>query len=535
MIHPILRDFGSNVSLLGWQENSGTLILQIKLVCQKSRCPDCQHLSVRVHSRYKRRFFDLPVAGLPVEFVWCVRRFFCDNPDCIRRTFAEQYPKMVDRYARKTNRLRLLLQQFGFELGGEAGKRVTQMLGTPVSGDYLLNLVRTTAEKSNPPTRFLGVDDWAIRKRHSYGTILVDLERRIPIDLLSDREAATLANWLKAHPEVEVISRDRGQAYINGIVAGAPGAIQVADRFHLLMNLKEAVQRMFEKRLGELRKVEKQLLQAATENEITTDTNPTAPTVDLHPPQDPKTWKQLRFEQVKELQQQGVGQRAVARKMGLNRRTVRRYFELDQLPPRASLPPMISSAFPFLPYLEKRWREGQQNRKQLLAEIRKQGFQGSYASVWRITSKFPETTMKPVQTTVSRWSPRQAAWLLVCEPDKLTEENIRKMTCLCDHSPSALVAYPLVQRFGQMVREGGAQDLDDWLKDAEESKITELKRFAEGLRSDYGAVKAALLLPWSSGQVEGQVNRLKLIKRQMYGRAGFQLLRRRVLGSPLPP
>jgi transposase len=536
MLQFFIQRFSPLLSVLGWQQEEEALLIQITSVSQKVSCPDCHVSSARVHSRYYRRIADVPWAGLRVEIQWFVRRFFCDNPECSRRTYAEQLQSMAARYARKTHRLLHLQQQIGFELGGEAGKRIALMTGMPASGDSLLNLVRGAPERTFSTPRFLGVDDWAIRKRHTYGTILVDLELQEPVDLLPDREADTLANWLRAHPGVELVSRDRAQAYSNGILAGAPEAIQVADRFHLLCNLQDAVQRMFEKHPGELREAEKQMVQASAEAKGAIETGSAIPDPMELSPKGPDTWKQIRFAQVKELQKQGQGQRAAAKQLGISRRTINRYFSLDYLPARARASQTTTLAFPFLNYLKKRWEEGQYNRRQLFEEIHRQGFTGSYSSLWRAMTKSPKQNGSgQLQQVVSHWSPRQAAWLLVCQPDKLTSEQEGKKIILCEHSKSAGTAYSLVQRFGQMVREKLPGDLDAWLRDAKESKLPELKRFAVSLQSDYAAVKAALSLPWSNGQVEGQVNRLKLIKRQMYGRASFQLLRRRVLRSSIPP
>jgi transposase len=201
--------------------------------------------SERVHSHYERTVCDLPWRGISVTLKVRSRRFFCENRECERSIFCERLPEIAA-HARKTERLEEALTMIAFELGGEAGARLARELGLPISPDALLERIRRTPRLGAGRVRVLGIDDWAKKKGHSYGTILVDLERHRVVDLLPDRTAETLEKWLKAHPKIEVVSRDRYQPYIDGIRAGAPKALQVADRWHLLKNLTDAVERVLE-------------------------------------------------------------------------------------------------------------------------------------------------------------------------------------------------------------------------------------------------------------------------------------------------
>jgi transposase len=420
----------------------------------------------------------------------------------------------------------------GFELGGEAGERVAQHFRVPVSSDTLLRIIRSTCIELSSTPRVLGVDDWAKRKGHSYGTLLVDLERNQPVDLLPDREAKTLATWLQTHPGVEVITRDRANVYIDGATTGAPDAIQIADRWHLLKNLGETLQRMLETHPVDLRVAAKLAHGRSRVKEM-----PATPTIasamaPTTPTKTPPSRRQKLFDEVMALNEQGHSRRAIARQLNLNPRTVARYIDAGELPRRLA-PQNTSTVMPYRAHIERRWQEGCHNGRQLWREIQADGYGGSYSSVRRFLKRFhPDDGRKHQASNGSAprsLSARQAMRLLVQMPEDATDEQHlrREMLCLC--CAQAAEAYPLAQRFVKMFKERQVDALDPWLEDAQASSISQLRNFAASLMRDYDAVKAALVYEWSNGQVEGQVNRLKTIKRQMYGRAKFDLLRQRVL------
>ncbi|MEO2089681.1 MAG: ISL3 family transposase, partial [Gemmataceae bacterium] len=207
-------------------------------------CPACGHRSDRVHARYRRTLADLAVGARRVVLVVTARKFRCPHAGCPRRLLCERLTGVADAYAQTTTRLADLHRLLGLVLGGEPGSRVADGLHVPTSGDTLLRRVTTVVDGPEPQYRFVGIDDFALRKGRVYGTVLIDLERGRVIDLLPGRDGTAVEAWLKAHPGVEVITRDRWAAYANAATAGAPQAIQVADRFHLLTNLREAVERV---------------------------------------------------------------------------------------------------------------------------------------------------------------------------------------------------------------------------------------------------------------------------------------------------
>lgn len=502
------------------------LVIRACSIARTAKCPRCGKLSTQVHCHYTRSPRDLPCNGRRVHLVLNVRRFRCSNDGCARQTFVERLPHLVPVHGQRTTQLTRALRAMTFEVNAEAGARITRHLNMPVSADTLLRIIRHTVMEPAPTPRVLGVDDWAFKKGSRYGTILVDLERRYPVDLLPDRTTETLATWLEAHPGIEIVSRDRSNEYIAAIKTSAPQAVQVADRWHLLRNLSDALIRLLEKHAKALRQAAK-----IVQGDTVSDEQPEFTTEIAQP----VTVRQLRFSEVKRLAAEGYSQRAIARHLHISRNTIRRYLASDE-PPRYQLrAPRASAITAYIPYLETRWEEGCHNSRVLWQELRRQGYSGSYSSIRRFVQRY--RTGRPhasslLPAVVWPLSPRQAAWLLVRQPEQLLAEQEAYRIALCDVCPEIAAAYELAQRFMLMVGHRQVDKLDPWLADAKSSTVSQLKRFSTGLHNDYDAVRAAIELEWSSGQVEGQVNRLKVIKRDMYGRAKFDLLRLRVLQPP---
>jgi transposase len=496
-------------------------------------CPGCGTLSARVHSRYRRSLADLPWGGVAVDIDLHTRRFFCDQTSCPRQTFSEPLPELVAPYRRRTLRCEQVLSALALALGGEPGARLAARLSLGVSADSLLRCLRRTRHDDAPTPRVLGVDDWAWKKHQRYGTILVDLERHTVVDLLPDRKADTLAEWLRAHPGIAVVARDRAGAYADGILQGAPAATQVADRFHLVMNAREALQRVVHRHQSVLRAA----MQPPGEQTV-------APASSVEPVKPAsaagvaeRERRLARYQEVIRLRQQGAGIAAIAQALRIGPGTVRRYLQAGGFPERHRPRSRPSILDPYIEYLGKRWQEGCHDARQLWREIRVQGFSGSDGLVRRWLMQFKQDLPAALQhghryqrrAAVTRMAEapltaRQVAWLLF--RDDLREENDRVFVeRVLSLSLELRQATELAREFHTIVRERRSGDLEDWLTRTEQS---ELGSFAESLRKDLPAVRAALMLPWSNGQTEGQVHRLKLIKRQMYGRAKFDLLAQRV-------
>lgn len=538
---PLFADI-SGVEVQSITEQSNSLQIVLKTTSATAVCPLCNTPSGRVHSRYERTVADLPWAGRRAQLHLLVRRFFCSATECQRKVFTERIPEVVAPHGRSTVRLAAAQRCIGLALGGQGGERLAAFLAMPISGDAILRRIREVPLPDLPAPQVVGVDDWALRRGQRYGTLLCDLVRRRPIAMLPDRSAETLSAWLKEHPHVEIVSRDRADEYAKGAAEGAPQATQVADRWHLLKNLQDALHRVID---CHHRQVEKAICDSEnldqTGNCIAVALQPEMPAKPIADVSaKAASLRQVRrerrlksYEQVIALHDQGLGQRAIARQTGLSRRTVRRYVQADSFPERTT--PIRSRGIDqFIGYLALRWNEGCCNAVQLHKELQSQGYTGSYYSVCRRVAAWraPHSEKQGSRPAAGRLSPRRTAWLLVKSEIDLSEDEAQFVERLEEQCPEIKSAASLAREFSRMVRNREAPLWSDWLTRATAPEVpTVFRRFAEGLRGDEGAVKAALSLPWSNGQLEGQINRLKTLKRQMYGRASFDLLRRRFLAA----
>ncbi|GAC1527988.1 MAG: ISL3 family transposase [Chloroflexota bacterium] len=534
--------------------DGSTIIVLMATTPARSSCPLCGLASARVHSRYVRTLADLPWHGVAVSVQLTVRRFVCTNADCTRRIFGERLPGIVAPYARRTVRLYEALELIGFALGGEAGARVLRQLAmTGSPGTLWVSLLRTIraaslAEHTDP--RILGVDDFAFRRGHRYGTILVDLERRCVIDLLPDRTPDTFTAWLERHASPEIISRDRGGGYARAARCGAPDAIQVADRFHLLKNLTETLETLFLRHRSALKEAA-----ATTAAERPPPKDGDVPHDEMYQGKrkSPQNWQQraeearvakhaarvARSEQVRTLYEKGAEIADIARRLEMSRRTVYRYVRMDG-PPECRRPgkrPGTRVLTPYEPYILERWKEGCHNGTKLWREIKEQGFAYSVTNVYRFVAHLRREGKPPPGRSAHGGrmcqgqgpTARHVAILAIQRVERLDEEETAYLSHLRSQDTMIETACRLSQEFAAMLRGRTGDRLDAWIEAVKTSGIDDLIRFAASLLADEAPVRAGLTLAWSNGQVEGHVNRLKLIKRQMYGRANFDLLRQRVL------
>jgi len=505
-----------------------------------------------------------------------VRKFSCWTATCPRKVFAERLPDLVQPWARISNRLLEELKAIGLAASAEVSERLAPRLGMKVKAPTLLRYLRSIPDPPRADVTVLGIDDFAMRRGDTYGTILINIETGKPLDLLPDRTAEAVMPWLKSHQEIDVVSRDRASAYADAVSQVLPHATQVADRYHLIQNLREHLQRVLDRKRTCLPIVSDTALKKTQANPIEKAELPfdltlgavSDPTPDGLPSelQEAQTCteadlscltyaerkkkvsrdKRVSFyEEVMALHREGMGQRAIARELHISRNTVQKYISSPDFPERAGgcaqHPQRRSKLDPYLPYLREQWNAGMQNNSQLFAEIKERGYTGCQSLLRRLLTEW-RTDLPPKRRQGNprkprifakigrhRLSSRSASFLMILPPEKLTTKERQQVEYICQANSDLHTVYLLSQEFVALLKERQGEVLDTWLTRAKACQMTELTSFVNGIRRDYAAVHAACSLPWSNGITEGNVNRLKFLKRQMFGRAHLDLLRVKVL------
>jgi transposase len=518
------------------ESEENMLVLVAVSTAQTAVCPDCAESSQHIHSYYLRSPQDLPVSGDRVRLQLRVRRFRCQNQDCRRKTFAERLPEVVPWHGQRTSRLTTPLTLFAVALSGQAGSRLLSQIGMPTSADTLLRLAKQVGSGLVITPTHLGVDDFAFRRGATYGTILVDLRTHRPIDLLPDRSAAGLAAWLKEHPGVQWISRDRSQEYARGASAGAPEARQIVDRWHLLKNWREVLQRV----VGRVHTSLKQR-QKASGVSILPRYKLSRSSSEVAASQASRLRRLAVYEEVVGLHQQGASIEAIAEQLHISPTTVRKYIYADGFPERKYTWHGRKQIEPYIPYLMKRAQDGCTSAGVLYRDIKEQGYPGGYKGVnsWLreyfgkpgrrsseqekarkqhfFTLPQEEIGKTAQQNVVHSSSPQQEAekqilledpldspgnlsWLLIQDQERLDQQE-RHMLAFILQEPEVSRAYTLAQQFVGMVRKRQGEQLDSWLFSCLESEIPDIQTFAEGLQKEYDPVKAALTFPFSNDHV----------------------------------
>jgi transposase len=513
-------------------------------------CPRCGQASARVHGGYARMVADGAAGGRPVLIVLQVRRFRCRNPQCPAVTFAEQAGGLSERYRRRSIPLTAMLAGFGLELAGRAAARLAGTLGIAVHPATVLRLVAAAPEAEvTAAPQVLGVDDFALAKGQVYGTVLVDMRTGDVIDLLPDREAASFEAWLTAHPGAGIICRDRAGNYAEGARAGAPDAIQVADRWHLWHNLAEYAEKTVAAHRGCLKD------QPGADGDDapgTADTPGQEPSEQEPPGQAAGgqiappgfldacgrerrlvTRTRDRYAGIHRRLDAGESLSAISRVTGLDRKTVQRFARagsVEELLGKATT--RESKLDEFMPYLHQRWNEGITDAAQLQAELQQRGWAGSEQTVRRYVRPFRQARAAPGPAPAVPKTRQITRWLLT-RPDHLQAGEQAQLDAIRARCPHIGALAGHVTAFAEMMTaRTGSRDLEAWLAAVEADDQAGLRSLAVGIRTDQQAVTNGLTLHWNSGRVEGTVNKIKMIKRQMYGRAGFDLLRKRVILHP---
>lgn len=479
-------------------------VFHVRAVAASAVCPSCQTVSWRTHGGYQRTLTDTPLAGRRVRILVAVRRFRCGHAECSAETFVEQIPGLTSPFARYTPIATRTLVAIALALAGRAGARLATALGIPVGRNTLIRLIRAQPDPGLSEVTVLGVDDFAFKRGHTYGTILVDLSTNRPIDVLPDREADTVAAWLAAHPGVEVVCRDRASAYAEAARRGAPDAVQVADRFHLWQNLCQATEKVVITQRSRL-----------AEPEPRSECAPAEPVCVQPPPMvaDPPELKivtriRADYAEIHRLLAEGNSRNAVSRITGHYIATVRKYADAgcveDLL---AKTEERASKIDGFTGHLHRRWNEGETNATRLTREIIELGYTGTEQVVQRYLRRFRDGRPTPAPAPKPPTVRETTRWILT-DPDHLDEDDTLKLKDVLNRSPELDRLAGHVAGFATMMTTRQGHRIEDWITTVERDRLPALTSFATTLRRDIDAVRNGLTLPYNSGAVEGTVNRI---------------------------
>ena len=527
--------------IVGFETTDTLVSAEVSSSARSAQCPRCSQRSSRTHGVYRRRIGSQPCMGRAVSLSVEVRRFKCMNRLCSQRTFVERIDALAPARQRRTVGLNDAVRSVAHAMGGTAAARLSAKLGMPVSRDTLLRgLRRASAVFATDAPVVVGIDDWAITRGQRYGTIVVDLERRCPIEVLDGRESGDVATWLKRHPTIQWVARDRAGAYSDATRSAIPQARQIADRWHLLVNLHETVERLLHRRFARLREAAQLVADSAVP--LIQDSGTDAP-MRLVAWQkqcvERRASRLARYEEVVRRRALGESLKAIGRAMGLDHRTVRKFAQADLFPERVPRSSETVLTTPHRSHIDARVAEGCTNAAAVWRELRDQGFKGCCGTVRAAMARAhamatsTEALGRPGRRATTPSVQRTYSWLVGWHergyraPRSADQHGF--IETLCAIEPEIAQAGSLAREFLGLVHRRDLEGFDRWFQRARTCAAPEMRRLAATMASDLSAVRAAFESPWSSGQVEGQVNRLKFLKRQMYGRAKVDLLRARVL------
>ena len=455
------------------------------------------------------------MAGRSVELVATVRRFRCEAVLCGRSIFTERFDDgVLAPWARRTARPDGLVHHLGLALGGRPGASFAKRLMLPVSNDTLLRVVRRHGCPEAPRPNVIGIDDWAWRRNHRYGTIICDLERRRPIGLLPDREPATAQAWLSEQPQIGIVARDRGGAYALAVAKALPHAVQVADRWHLMENASRAF-------LDAVRKSMRQIKTAIGTMTINPDLLTAAERIQYE--------GYLRREDanaaVFALAKDRVAIKQIVRRTGHSRGLVRQILRGQR---GDVFRVRESSLESHLPWLDTQWSAGHHNATELWRRLKPQGFRGSLRVVSEWATRRRRAGRVDAETLRRVPSARTIARLMTTSRDTLSKAETVTVAAVEVGVPVLIEAREIIAAFHVMIRRKTEADLNPWI---ERGRASLVASFANGVDRDIAAIRAAIVSSWSNGQTEGQITKLKLVKRQMYGRGKLDLLQARLIGA----
>jgi transposase len=490
-------------------------VITMRATCANSPCPSCGVVSDRVHSRYPRFLADLPIAGRRVALTLQARRFRCDAARCVRRIFTERFDvNILKPWARRTGRLDQIVHCLAIALGGRPAASFARRLSMPVSNDTLLRAVRRRGNPSFAPPAIIGIDDWAWRRNHRYGTLICDLERRKTIALLPDREPATAEAWLTNQPQIAVVARDRGGGCALATQKALPNAVQVADRWHLMENASHAFLDAVRKSMRQIRTA----IGAAT-------VNPALLTAAEKLQYEGYLLREETNATILAMANDGATIKEIVRRTGYSRGLTRKALRGQ----RSDIFRVRGNSLEaHLPWLDEQWAAGRRNGSELWRSLRLQAFHGCLRVVSEWSGRRRRSEKMDASAISRTPSARTIARLMTIGRDRLSKAETVTVAAIENGVELLAEAREIVADFQAVIRRKALVDLDPWIEPAKTSLVA---GFANGVAKDKAAVRAAISSAWSNGQAEGQICKLKLIKRQMYGRGKLDLLQARVIGA----
>lgn len=513
--------------LLAFSREPDRLILRCERITRSARCPLCGTQAQRVHSWYQRTVMDLPLQRTAVLLHLHVRKFYCDQPTCPRRIFTERLPQVTTPHGRFTLALQQWLARLGQEHGGTSGARSAKLQGLQISGRVILRRLHALPLPAFAPPRVIGLDDWAWKRRERYGATIVDLERGKPIALLAERSQACVTRWLKRHPTITVVARDRSKEFAAAITAALPHAQQVADRWHLAKNLTEQLDKVVAARW-------KVLTNAWRPAEAPAAPAPVARPERLRPPSP----GEARYQQAMALAQAGVSVKLIAQRLGVSYQTIYRWLAQEHGPHAGPRKPRRNTLEWITPYLHQRWEAGERQGLVLWEEVKAQGYRGSLRSLYRRIERWREGPRRRTSSAVlasvpssplEDLTPSKVIGWIIARPETLRPAAKERLEVLCHLDPVIAQARDLTWRWLSFIRTHTSEGLEEWLGEMRASGLPAFVSFARSVEQDKAAILAGLTLPYSTGPVEGHITRLKLIKRHASGRASLPYLERRFL------
>lgn len=537
-----------NIRIYRSEIQDSTIRLFARRTGKRSQCPNCLKSSRSVRSSYTRTLTDLPMAANAVFISLKIRRFACKNPNCEKRIFSERCSDLTNPYSRRTERASSYLKQFLIEISSNKGAYFSKLMNIPISNNTCLRLVKSMVMPVDDNLLCVGIDDWAKRKGMNYGSIIVNADTGRPIDLLNSRDSSDVVEWLSGHQEIKYVTRDRATSYASAITKAIPEAKQIADRFHLVKNLGDAIQEEIRHEYGHLKEVAKNIYAAAeakksmkvilnAQNDVKDNVKLEVSSVMIE--------KREKLLQMTKMKKDGHNISDIARKTQTDRATVVKYLEHGIPSPRI--------------------RDTRVNYNKYITEINH--MVSLEINPTAMFKSLKNIGLKCCERSFTRWfnikfHDYQHKWNRAChEPLKITKPGIwinyippvRKLSifvtnpdygvakdtgecsmekeivdALVNEIPLLSSLRKLYINFRNILKGGCHQQLDVWIKNVQSIGRKRIDRFCNGLKKDIAAVKNAITYNWTNGLVEGNVNRLKNKKREMYGRCGFQLLRRKV-------